>query len=70
MDKKKVLYFVACVDEFAKANNLSAKQAFDYLYKYKGIEFLKQYYDIEHTLSFNDAVSDLTAICKKSGGYI
>ncbi|MDR2476319.1 MAG: DUF3791 domain-containing protein, partial [Treponema sp.] len=29
-----------CVGEFAKAKNMNAKDAFNYLYAYKGIEFL------------------------------
>ncbi len=39
-----------------------------YLYAYKGIEFIKENYDVEHTLSFDDAVDDLTLICRNNGG--
>ncbi len=37
---------------------------------YKGIQFLKAHYEIEHTLSLQDAVDDLTLICQRSGGHI
>ena len=42
--------------------------AFHYLYDHKGIEFIKEHYDIEHTLSIDDAVEDLTLICRNNGG--
>lgn len=66
--KKKINYTVACVNEFADRYQLSSKEAFGYLYDHKGIEFLKENYDIEHTLSFDDAVDDLTLICRNNGG--
>ncbi len=66
--KKKINYTVVCVNEFANRYNISSKEAFVYLYDYKGIEFIKENYDIEHTLSFNDAVDDLTLICRNNGG--
>ena len=66
--KKKICYTIACVNEFADRYQLSSKEAFVYLYDHKGIEFLKENYDIEHTLSFDDAVDDLTIICRNNGG--
>lgn len=66
--KKKINYTVVCVNEFADRYHLSSKQAFVYLYDYKGIEFIKENYDIEHTLSFDDAIDDLTLICRSNGG--
>ena len=67
--KKKINYTVACINEFADRFNISSKAAFDYLYKNDGIAFLKENYDIEHTLSFDDAVDDLMLICRKNGGH-
>ena len=66
--KKKINYTVACVNEFAIRFNIAAKEAFKYLYEYKGIEFIKENYDIEHTLSIDDAIEDLTLICRNNGG--
>ncbi len=65
--KKKIDYTVVCVNEFADRYHLSSKEAFAYLYTHKGIEFIKENYDIEHTLSFDDAVDDLTLICRSNG---
>ncbi len=68
--KKQVNYSVACVNEFARANGMSPKEAFMYLYDYKGIAFLEEFYDVEHTLSMADAIEDLIIICRNNGGYI
>ena len=66
--KKKINYTVVCVNEFANRFNLEKKEAFTYLYDFKGIEFIKEHYDIEHTLSIDDAVDDLTLVCRNNGG--
>ena len=66
--KNKINYTVACVNEFAKKLNLGQKEAFIYLYKHKGIEFIKEHYDIEHTLSFEEAINDLILVCRNNGG--
>ena len=66
--KKKINYTVVCVNEFASKFHITAKDAFMYLYEYKGIEFIKENYDIEHTLSIEDAIEDLTLICRNNGG--
>jgi hypothetical protein len=65
-----VHYYVMCVSEFAKAKNMNAKDAFNYLHAYKGIEFLSECYEIEHTLSLENVVEDLTLICGNNGGNI
>ena len=66
--KKKINYTIVCINEFADRFNITTKESFKYLYKYKGIEFLKEHYDIEHTLSIDDALEDLTLICRNNGG--
>ncbi|MBO4761910.1 MAG: DUF3791 domain-containing protein [Lachnospiraceae bacterium] len=66
--KKRINYTVVCVNEFADRFKISAKEAFSYLYAHRGIAFLKENYDIEHTLSLDDAVDDLALICRKNGG--
>lgn len=66
--KKKINYTVVCVNEFANRFNIASKDAFIYLYDHKGIEFIKEHYDIEHTLSLDDAVDDLAMVCRNNGG--
>lgn len=66
--KKKINYTVVCVNEFANRFNIAAREAFIYLYDYQGIAFIKENYDIEHTLSIDDAIDDLALICRNNGG--
>lgn len=70
IQKKQINYSVVCVNEFAIRHSLKVKDAFQYLYKFGGIKFLKENYDIEHTLSIEDALDDLAIICRKNGGVI
>lgn len=68
--RKEINYAVACVSEFAGRYGLSKQVAFQYLYKYKAIEFLKENYEIEHTLSLDDALDDMLIICRNNGGTL
>lgn len=67
-DRNLLDYIVVCISEFADQNAMSMRDAYLYLKKYRGIDFLKEFYDVEHTLSFDDAVDDLISICRKNGG--
>jgi hypothetical protein len=68
--RKHIHYYVLCVGAFAAQKNIPHIEAFNYLYKYKGIEFLVDCYEAEHTLSLNDAVEDLSIVCRSNGGTI
>lgn len=68
--KEMIEYVVMAIGEFAKRNFLTIKEASNYLLRFKGIDFLEQCYAAEHTLSINDWVEDITAICKRNGGGI
>lgn len=63
-------YIVVCISEFANKYKMHMRDAYIYLDAYKGIDFLKEFYDVEHTLSFEDAIDDVVAICNKNGGKI
>jgi hypothetical protein len=63
-------YVVCCVGAFASKYSLSNVQAYSYLKRYSGIDFLIDHYEAEHTLSIENAVDDLRLICKKEGGMI
>ncbi|MDE7267322.1 MAG: DUF3791 domain-containing protein [Lachnospiraceae bacterium] len=69
-ERKRINYAVACVSEFARKHNLSMKEAFQFLFEYEAIAFIKENYDIEHTLSFEDALDDMLIICEKNGGTL
>ena len=69
-EQKKINYAVACVSEFANRHGLDQKAAFQFLFRYKAIAFIKENYEIEHTLSFDDTMEDLLLICEKNGGRL
>ena len=68
--KKKIGFTVACVNEFARKYNLSVRQAFRYLFHFKGIDFIKENYDVEHTLDFETILEDLGMMCRRNGGML
>jgi hypothetical protein len=69
-EKNRINWTVVCVNEFARKKKIPVKSAFLFLYKFNGITFLKENYEAEHTLSFDDAVEDLEIICARSGGTL
>ena len=68
--KRKIGFTVACINEFASKQELSMKEAFQYLFQFKGIAFIKENYDVEHTLDFETILDDLEILCKKNGGAL
>lgn len=66
--KKRIGFTVSCVNEFAQQYNLSAQDAFRYLFQFKGIAFIKENYEVEHTLDFETIIEDLGILCRKNGG--
>ena len=68
--KDRLDYLIALVSEFAAAHHMSLQQAYLYLQRYKGLDFADEFYDVEHTLSFDQAVEDVTMYCQRMGGAI
>lgn len=66
----KAEYIVQLVSEFGKKYNLTSKEAFNYLDRFNGIDFLDRQYNIAHTLSFSEMVNNLSLFCRKNGGKI
>jgi hypothetical protein len=66
----KIAYIIAVVNEFAARFSLNPQQAYKYLDRYKGIDFVDEFYDVEHTQSFDDVVDDLALLCRKNGGAL
>ena len=63
-------YIVVCVNEFADKLGLNYKEAFNYLNRYKAIKFIKENYEIEHTLSLEDAIEDMLMVANNNGGNL
>ena len=66
----RINYIVALITEFASTHCISLQQAYLYLNDYKGLDFVERFYDVEHTMSFENVVEDLTAYCKRMGGAL
>ena len=66
----KIPYINACIKRFAKRFGLHEHEAFEYLYNFKGIDFLIEFYEIEHLQSLDDAVDDLIVCCLNNGGTL
>ncbi len=66
----KLAYIIAVVNEFAAAHALNSQQAYRYLDRFKGIDFVDKFYNVEHTQSFEDVVEDLALYCRKNGGAL
>ncbi len=66
----KLAYIIAVVSEFASAYSLNTQQAYRYLDRFKGIDFVDKFYNVEHTQTFEDVVEDLAVLCRKNGGAL
>ncbi|WP_418698620.1 DUF3791 domain-containing protein [Bacteroides sp.] len=69
-EQNKLKFIVALVAEFSRTYQLKQKQAFNYLHRFKGLEFLEKHYGIMHTQSFEDVVESLTVVCNRNGGQL
>lgn len=74
MDKREIFnrieYLSTCISAFGEKFKLSNMEAYKYLRRFKGIDFLIDCYDAEHTLSIENAVEDLHLLCVNNGGKL
>ena len=68
--KKIISYVVLCIKSFSKEFDLSFTESYRYLENFGGLQFIIKHYEIEHTLSIEDAIEDMQAICRRNGGLI
>ena len=66
----KIQYINLCIDEFARKYRLAPKVAYNYLNKYKGLEFLNEHYEHEHTQALWETQESLRIVCQRNGGTI
>lgn len=69
-EQNRISYYIACIGAFAEKFAVSNAFAYNYLSKYKGLAFINECYDIEHTFSIDDAVEDMQRICSRNGGAL
>ena len=70
LEHDKLDYLVAIISDFAHKFSLTPSQAYRNLSNYKAIDFLIHNYDIEHTLSFENVVDDVSVYCRNRGGAL
>ena len=56
-----IIYFIY---EFGKKYDLTMKQAFGYLQRFKAIDFIDKHYGYAHTQSFRTMVDELSQYCR------
>lgn len=66
----KLKYTIALIAEFSKKYNIEERQAYNYLKRFKGMRYLNSFYDVLHTLSFEDAIETMTTVCNQHGGQL
>lgn len=69
-EKNKLDFTIALIAEFAATYKLKQKQAFNYLNRFKGMQFLHKHYDVLHTQSFEDVIISLAMVCRNNGGQL
>jgi len=67
---KESYYFLMILNMIAKRYNIRIHEAYEYLSNYKGIAFLQEFYDVEHTLNTDDVLDDVLAVCNQNGGKL
>ncbi len=65
-DKYQIPFINACIRAFARRMDMPVRNVFQYLYRFKGVDF----YSTLHLQSVDDTVDDLIVICKKNGGAL
>ncbi len=67
---KQLEYLMVFVKMFADRFGISEKQAFNYLDVHKGFSFVREHYDVIHTLDFDYAIDDVLEVCQMNGGRL
>lgn len=68
--KDKLEWTVIFLLEFGRKYGLTMKQSFNYLSRFKGIDFIDRHYDYVHTQSFASMVNDIAEYCRRQGGEL
>ena len=68
-------FIVSVINNFADEKKIPLTKAYNYIvYNYivtfKGMDFMRQYQDIEKTLSNHEIVNDVSRVCANNGGRL
>ena len=70
MSKYEIPFLTACIQAFGKRFDMTRQAAYRYLREHRGLEFLIEFYDVEHLQSMDETIDDLLIICQKNGGAL
>ena len=68
LDRNILNFLVALVAEFAARFDIPQSTAYNYIRRYKGLDYYFRHYNILYTLSFDDNVDNLIQVCANHGG--
>ena len=68
--KDKLEWTVIFVLEFGRKYGLNMRQAYNYLSRFKGIDFIDRHYEYVHTQSFASMVDDIAEYYRRHGGAL
>lgn len=68
--KNRIDYVVMLVRDFGAAHHLSPRQAHNYLRRHKALDYVEEFYDVEHTLPPEDTIESLGTIARRNGGHL
>ena len=66
----KIESIVMSIEEFGRAYSLSSSEAYAYLKKYKGLDYLDDYHEPLSCLPMESLVDDLAQVCRSNGGKL
>ena len=69
-DHNTVGYTIALVSEFAAKFGIMPKQEYNYLKRFKGLDYFYNHYGVLHTFSFEDSVDAVSEVCRLNGGKL
>ena len=69
-NKEESEFIVSVINNFADEKKIPLSKAYNYLVTFKGMDFLRQYQDIEKTLSNHEIVNDVSRVCANNGGRL
>lgn len=70
LKKDKIEYIVIFISEFSKKHHITGGQAYRYLKKFGGVRMLYEFYDVMHTQSLENMLTDITTFCHRKGGTL
>ena len=63
-------FIVSVINNFADEKKIPLTKAYNYIVTFKGMDFMRQYQDIEKTLSNHEIVNDVSRVCANNGGRL